>query len=143
MQAVIKLLSLLMALVLWAAPAWAIQPLDPAAAVVEVLQMPVSAQQRQCWLEAEASQWEPWLQQQDGYRGRDLLWDPERQQAVVLVGWQSQQQWDAISASSIGSTEEAFNAQLRSCLGVSDQQPLPLQRAGGMKPIEPPSTSSQ
>ena len=139
----IKLLSLLMALVLWAAPAWAIQPLDPAAAVVEVLQMPVSAQQRQCWLEAEASQWEPWLQQQDGYRGRDLLWDPERQQAVVLVGWQSQQQWDAISASSIGSTEEAFNAQLRSCLGVSDQQPLPLQRAGGMKPIEPPSTSSQ
>lgn len=139
----IKLLSLLMALVLWAAPAWAIQPLDPSAAVVEVLQMPVSAQQRQCWLEAEASQWEPWLQQQDGYRGRDLLWDPERQQAVVLVGWQSQQQWDAIPASSIGSTEEAFNAQLRSCLGVSDQQPLPLQRAGGMKPLEPPSTSSQ
>ena len=86
MQAVIKLFSLLMALVLWAAPAWAIQPLDPAAAVVEVLQMPVNAQQRQCWLEAEASQWEPWLEQQDGYRGRDLLWDPERQQAVVLVG---------------------------------------------------------
>ena len=143
MQAVIKLLSLLMVLVLWAAPAWAIQPLDPAAAVVEVLQMPVSTAQRQCWLEAEASQWEPWLQQQDGYRGRDLLWDPERQQAVVLVGWQSQQQWDAIPASSIGSTEEAFNAQLRTCLRVSDQQPLPLQRAGGMKPIEPPSTSSQ
>ena len=127
----------LLSLLLWAAPAWAIQPLDPAAAVVEVLQMPVSTEQRQCWLEAEAGQWEPWLEQQAGYRGRDLLWDPERQQAVVLVGWQSQQQWDAIPASSIGSTEAAFNAQLRDCLGVSDQRPLPLQRAGALKPLQP------
>ena len=130
-------LAALLSLLLLAAPAWAIQPLDPSAAVVEVLQMPVRSQQRQCWLEAEANQWEPWLEQQDGYRGRDLLWDPERQQAVVLVGWQSQQQWDAIPASSIGSTEEAFNAQLRDCLGVSDQQPLPLQRAGALKPLLP------
>ena len=130
------LAALLMAL-LMVTPAWAIQPLDPAAGVVEVLQMPVRAEQRQCWLDAEASQWEPWLEQQDGYRGRELLWDPEREQAVVLVGWQSQQQWDAIPASSIGSTEEAFNAQLRDCLGVSDQQPLPLQRAGALKPLQP------
>ena len=130
-------LAALLSLLLLAAPALAIQPLDPSAAVVEVLQMPVSKAQRRCWLEAEAGQWEPWLEQQDGYRGRDLLWDPERQQAVVLVGWQSQQQWDAIPASSIGSTEEAFNAQLRDCLGVSDQQPLPLQRAGALKPLQP------
>ena len=130
------LAALLMAL-LMVTPAWAIQPLDPAAGVVEVLQMPVRAEQRQCWLDAEASQWEPWLEQQDGYRGRELLWDPEREQAVVLVGWQSQQQWDAIPASSISSTEEAFNAQLRDCLGVSDQQPLPLQRAGALKPLQP------
>ena len=130
-------LAALLSLLLWTAPAWAIQPLDPSAAVVEVLQMPVSTAQRQCWLEAEAGQWEPWLEQQAGYRGRDLLWDPERQQAVVLVGWQSQQQWDAIPASSIGSTEEAFNAQLRDCLVVSDQQPLPLQRAGVLKPLQP------
>ena len=128
--------ALLMTLLL-APPAWAIQPLDPAAGVVEVLQMPVSAEQRQCWLEAEASQWEPWLEQQDGYRGRDLLWDPERQQAVVLVGWQSQQQWDDIPSSTINSTEEAFNAQLRQCLGVSTAQPLPLLRAGALKPLSP------
>ena len=130
-------LAALLSLLLWAAPAWAIQPLDPSAAVVEVLQMPVSSHQRQCWLEAEAGQWEPWLEQQDGYRGRELLWDPERQQAVVLVGWQSQQQWDAIPASSIGSTEEAFNAQLRQCLGVKAEAPLPLQRAGALKPLQP------
>ena len=130
------LAALLMAL-LMVTPAWAIQPLDPAAGVVEVLQMPVRAEQRQCWMEAEASQWEPWLEQQDGYRGRELLWDPEREQAVVLVGWQSQQQWDAIPASSISSTEEAFNAQLRQCLGVSTKQPLPLQRAGALKPLNP------
>ena len=127
----------MLSLLLWAAPALAIRPLDPAAAVVEVLQMPVGTEQRNCWLEAEASQWEPWLEQQNGYRGRELLWDPEYQQAVVLVGWQSQQQWDAIPTSSIDSTEGAFNAQLRQCLGVSTQQPLPLQRAGALKPVQP------
>ena len=131
------LAALLLSLLLWAAPAWAVRPLDPAAGVVEVLQMPVSAQQRQCWRQAEEAHWEPWLEQQDGYRGRELLWDPERQQAVVLVGWQSQRQWDAIPASSIGSTEEAFNAQLRDCLGVNAEQPLPLQRAGALKPLQP------
>ena len=120
------LAALLLSLLLWAAPAWAVRPLDPAAGVVEVLQMPVSAGQRQCWRQAEEAHWEPWLEQQDGYRGRELLWDPERQQAVVLVGWQSQQQWDAIPASSIGSTEEAFNAQLRQCLGVKAEAPLPV-----------------
>ena len=130
-------LAALLSLVLLTSPVWAIQPLDPAAGVVEVLQMPVRKEQRQCWLEAEASQWEPWLEQQDGYRGRELLWDPERQQAVVLVGWQSQQQWDAIPGSSIGDTEEAFNAQLRQCLGVSTKQPLPLQRTGALKPLDP------
>ena len=131
------LAALLLSLLLWAAPAWAVRPLDPAAGVVEVLQMPVSAGQRQCWRQAEEDHWEPWLEQQDGYRGRELLWDPERQQAVVLVGWQSQQQWDAIPASSIGSTEEAFNAQLRDCLGVKAEAPLPLQRAGALKPLQP------
>ncbi len=78
-------LAALLSLLLWAAPAWAVRPLDPAAGVVEVLQMPVSAGQRQCWRQAEEAHWEPWLEQQDGYRGRELLWDPERQQAVVLV----------------------------------------------------------
>ena len=129
--------ALLLSLLLWAAPAWAVRPLDPAAGVVEVLQMPVSAGQRQCWRQAEEAHWEPWLEQQDGYRGRELLWDPERQQAVVLVGWQSQQQWDAIPTSSIGSTEEAFNAQLRDCLGVNAEAPLPLQRTGALKPLQP------
>ncbi|MEK9631791.1 MAG: TIGR03792 family protein, partial [Synechococcus sp.] len=124
------LAALLLSLLLWAAPAWAVRPLDPAAGVVEVLQMPVSAGQRQCWRQAEEAHWEPWLEQQDGYRGRELLWDPERQQAVVLVGWQSQQQWDAIPASSIGSTEEAFTAQLPDGLGDTPEAPLPLQRTG-------------
>tara|TARA_E500000178_G_scaffold239875_1_gene236272 strand:+ start:1243 stop:1662 length:420 start_codon:yes stop_codon:yes gene_type:complete len=137
---VIKLLSLLMALVLLASPAWAIRALDPAAGVVEVLHMPVSSEQRLCWRQAEEAHWEPWLEQQDGYRGRELLWDPERQQAVVLIGWTSQSHWDAIPSASISATEEAFDDQLRQCLGSSSAKPLPLQLAGAMQPLEPVAT---
>ncbi|OUT70421.1 MAG: TIGR03792 family protein [Synechococcus sp. TMED19] len=130
-------LAALLSLLLLASPVWAMRPLDPAAGVVEVLHMPVSNQQRQCWLQAEADHWEPWLEQQHGYRGRELLWDPDRQQAVVLIGWQSQGDWDAIPTASISTTEEAFDAQLRQCLGTGNTKPLPLQLAGAMQPLMP------
>jgi uncharacterized protein (TIGR03792 family) len=129
------LLPLLLSLVTLVAPAWALRPLDPAAGVVEVLQMPVATAQQACWRQAEQQIWEPWLEKQSGYRGRELLWDPERQQAVVLVGWASQAAWDAIPATSISRTEARFDGVLRRCLGNGASKPLPLQRTGSLQPL--------
>ncbi len=129
------LLALLLSLVTLVAPAWALRPLDPAAGVVEVLQMPVATAQKSCWRQAEEQIWEPWLERQTGYRGRELLWDPERQQAVVLVGWSDQAAWDAIPASSISSSEARFDGVLRRCLGNGASKPLPLQRTGSLQPL--------
>lgn len=129
------LLPLLLSLVTLVAPAWALRPLEPAAGVVEVLQMPVATAQQPCWRQAEEQIWEPWLEKQSGYRGRELLWDPERQQAVVLVGWANQAAWDAIPASSISRTEARFDGVLRRCLGNSASKPLPLQRTGSLQPL--------
>ncbi|MEN9878968.1 MAG: hypothetical protein RLZZ158_2007 [Cyanobacteriota bacterium] len=129
------LLPLLLGLLTLGAPAWALRPLDPAAGVVEVLQMPVASTQQPCWRQAEEQIWEPWLEKQSGYRGRELLWDPERQQAVVLVGWASQAAWDAIPATSISRTEARFDGVLRRCLGNGASKPLPLQRTGSLQPL--------
>ena len=126
---------LLLAWLLPAPMAAALRPLDPSAAVVEVLQLPVAEAQWTCWQRAEEAVWEPWLERQAGYLGRDLLWDSGREQAVVLVGWDSQAAWDAIPTASIEATQEAFDGALQRCLGTADLQPLPLLRSGALRPV--------
>ena len=65
-------------------------------AVVEHLRVKVPAEARQAWLEAERGSWDPWLKQQPGYLGRDLLWDPECEEGTLLIRWASRDQWKAI-----------------------------------------------
>ncbi|MEB3239450.1 MAG: TIGR03792 family protein [Cyanobacteriota bacterium] len=130
--------GLLLVLLVPVPMALALRSLDPAAGVVEVLQLPVSVVQHDCWRQAEALVWEPWLEQQQGYRGRDLLWDPRQEQAVVLVGWDSQAAWDAIPAAAIEQTQSAFDGSLQRCLGISSPSPLPLERSGVVRPVLPP-----
>ena len=41
-------------------------------AVIEQLRLKVPESQVQIWLEAEQKTWQPWLEQQDGFLGRDI-----------------------------------------------------------------------
>ena len=62
-------------------------PLMASAAVVEQqLRLQVPAAHRAVWLEAERSTWQPWLEDQAGFLGRDLYWDPERRRVCRSVG---------------------------------------------------------
>jgi uncharacterized protein (TIGR03792 family) len=119
----------------FATPTFALRDLDPNAGVVEVLQMPVSKDQKTCWRLAETEIWEPWLEKQIGYQGRELLWDANREQAIVLIGWLNQTSWDAIPSKSINKIEQSFDSHLQKCLGVNATKPLPLQRTGSLQPL--------
>ena len=33
--------------------------------------------------------WEPWLSSRDGFLGRQLFWDKEKEEALILVNWKS------------------------------------------------------
>ena len=70
-------LAMLVALLIWASPVLASE------FVVEMLRLDVPAAQREIWLEAEASTWQPWLERQDGFLGRDLYWDPKLEQGML------------------------------------------------------------
>jgi len=131
----LALTSMIICLLMFPASAIALRELDPNAGVVEVLQMPVAKEQTNCWRKAEAEVWEPWLEKQIGYQGRELLWDANRQLAVVLIGWLNQSSWDAIPATSISKTENKFDMLLQQCLGVGASKPLPLQRTGSLQPL--------
>ncbi|MEB3321989.1 MAG: TIGR03792 family protein [Synechococcaceae cyanobacterium] len=100
-------------------------------AVVEHLRLKVPASARAAWLEAERSSWEPWLQRQSGFRGRELLWDPGREEGILLIRWASREAWHAIPAAEVARVQEAFEASARQALGARGPgNPFPLRHAG-------------
>ena len=61
--------------------------------VIEELRLKVPAEVQAVWLNAEKEIWEPWLSSQDGFMGRQLFWDKEKEEALILVNWKSKKLW--------------------------------------------------
>ena len=98
--------------------------------VVEQLRLQVPAEQRELWLAAERSTWEPWLARQDGFLGRELLWDPRHGEATLLIRWASRRQWKAIEQAEIDTVQANFEEQVRRRLGSTAPNPFPLLYEG-------------
>ena len=103
-------------------------------AVVEHLRVKVPAEARQAWLEAERGSWDPWLKQQPGYLGRDLLWDPEREEGTLLIRWASRDQWKAIPMEEVEAVQERFEQLAREATGTRQGNPFPLVFEGELQP---------
>lgn len=104
-----------------------------AVAVVEHLRVKVPAEARQAWLEAEQGSWEPWLQQQPGFIGRDLLWDPEREEGTLLIRWASREQWKAIPEEEVEAVQSRFERLARAATGQQQGNPFPLVFEGELQ----------
>ena len=63
--------------------------------VIEELRLKVPADAKVAWLNAEKEIWDPWLSSQDGFLGRQLFWDKENEEALILVNWKSKKLWKA------------------------------------------------
>ncbi|MXW13199.1 MAG: TIGR03792 family protein [Synechococcus sp. SB0668_bin_13] len=96
---------------------------------VEMLRLAVPVALRDAWFNAEAEVWKPWLEQQPAYLGRDLHWDPQQEQAQVLIRWRSQQEWEAISEEEVAAVQARFVATLNKATGGEDRDPIPLLAA--------------
>ena len=109
-------------------------------AVIEHLRVRVRADARAAWLQAEALSWEPWLRQQEGYLGRELRWDPEREEGVLLIRWASREQWKAIPDEEVAQVQVRFEALARRALGgpqIAEHpsaNPFPLVHASELEP---------
>ena len=103
--------------------------------VIEQLRLAVPASHRELWLQAEASSWQPWLEQQQGFEGRELFWDPEREEGLLLIRWSSREQWKAIPSEEVQQVQEVFEAQVNQALNRDPgSTPLfPLLAEGELK----------
>ena len=103
-------------------------------AVVEHLRVKVPSEARQAWLEAERGSWDPWLAQQPGYLGRELLWDSEREEGTLLIRWASREQWKAIPLEEVEAVQERFEQLARQATGTRQGNPFPLVFEGELQP---------
>ena len=131
-----RAIALLLAMLLGvAAPAMAEQ------GVIEQLRLAVPASHRELWLQAEASSWQPWLEQQSGFEGRQLFWDPQREEGLLLIRWSSREQWKAIPAAEVERVQEVFEAQVNQALkrDPAAEPMFPLLAEGELQVQELPS----
>ena len=89
------------------------------AMVIEELRLKVPADAKAAWLNAEKDIWEPWLSSQDGFLGRQLFWDKENEEALILVNWENKKLWKSIPISEVNIVQEKFENNVKSVLNLS------------------------
>ena len=87
--------------------------------VIEELRLKVPAFAKAAWLNAEKEIWDPWLSSQDGFLGRQLFWDKEKEEALILVNWKSKKLWKSIPMSEVNIIQGKFEDNVKTALNVS------------------------
>ena len=88
--------------------------------IIEELRLKVPADAKGAWLNAEKEIWDPWLSSQEGFLGRQLFWDKEKEEALILVSWESKKLWKSIPMSEVNLIQEQFEINVKTSLKVEE-----------------------
>ncbi len=87
--------------------------------VIEELRLKVPSEFRDVWIKAEEKIWEPWLSVKDGFMGRQIFWDKEKEEALILVKWKNKKLWKSISLEEVNRIQEKFEDSIKKSLNLS------------------------
>ena len=88
--------------------------------VIEELRLKVPSDFKEVWLNSEKKIWEPWLSSQDGFLGRQIFWDKEKEEALILVNWKNKKLWKSIPMKEVNDVQEKFEENVKSSLNLSE-----------------------
>ena len=88
--------------------------------IVEELRLSVPLAYKETWLKAEKEVWEPWLSNQDGFLGRQIFYNQKREEALLLVKWESKNLWKDISDKEVNKMQKIYEETVTSYLGVEN-----------------------
>ena len=86
--------------------------------IIEELRLKVPVAAKAAWLNGEKEVWDPWLSSQEGFLGRQLFWDKEKEEALILVNWESKKLWKSIPISEVNVVQEKFEDYVKTALNV-------------------------
>ena len=87
--------------------------------VTEELRLKITSEFKKVWLQAEKEVWEPWLSIQDGFLGREIFWDKEKEEALILVNWENKKLWKSISMNEVNEVQEKFEENVKTSLNTN------------------------
>ena len=76
--------------------------------IIEELRLKVPLAYKEEWLQAEEKIWEPWLSKQVGFLGREIFWNKEKEEALLLVNWENRELWKNISIEEVNNIQKKF-----------------------------------
>ena len=88
--------------------------------VVEELRLKVPAESYAAWLNAEKEIWDPWLSTKDGFLGRQLFWNKEKEEALILVNWKSKKLWKSIPMLEVNVVQKKFEDNVKAALNIGE-----------------------
>ena len=87
--------------------------------IIEELRLDVPAKYKNVWLKAENQIWEPWLAQQEGFLGRQIFYNEEKEEALLLVNWENKKLWKNISQEEVNKVQDIFDRNVKDVLNLS------------------------
>ena len=87
--------------------------------VTEELRLKVPSQFKDVWIKVEKKVWEPWLSIQEGFLGRQIYWDKEKEEALILVNWENKKLWKSISIREVNEIQEQFEENVKTSLNIN------------------------
>ena len=84
--------------------------------ITEELRLKIPSEFKKIWLQAEKEIWEPWLSIQDGFLGRQIFWDQEKEEALILVNWENKKLWKSISMNEVNDIQKKFEENVKKSL---------------------------
>ena len=93
--------------------------------IVEELRLRVPVQYKDNWLNAEKEVWEPWLANKKGFLGREIFYNKEKEEALVLVKWANKSLWKSISVKEVSEMQSIFEENVKNDLKL-DKNPFEL-----------------
>ena len=86
--------------------------------IVEELRLNVPSKYKEIWLKTEGEVWEPWLSKQDGFLGREIFYNQDKEEALLLVKWKNRKLWKNISDEEVEKMQKIYEKTVTSYLGV-------------------------
>ena len=87
--------------------------------ITEELRLKVPTEFKEVWLKTEMNIWEPWLSNQEGFLGRQIFWDREKEEALILVSWKNKKLWKSISMKEVKEIQEKFEENVKTSLNLN------------------------
>ena len=93
---------------------------DKELSITEELRLNVPVKYKKVWLSAEKQIWEPWLANQEGFLGRQIFYNEEKEEALLLVNWESKKLWKNIPIVEINKIQDLFEENVKQNLKISE-----------------------